>query len=249
MLSYDQAVETLYRAPFGDFVAERKRLAAELKAAGDQQGATRLGKLARPPVSAWAVNQLWWRERDAFDALVDAAARVKAREREGSTRHREALAELREKASLLLQAAGNAATEPTLRRIATTLSAIAAAAGSFAPDAPGALSSDRDPPGFEAFGIAAEPATAPAPAKAEPREDAAAQRAAEAAQRRAEEEERKRRLAERERLSGALREAQQLQGAQKRELSRLQSELESATQDLKQTQALLAELEEKLANL
>ncbi len=263
MSPYDAAVTTLYQAPLSDFVAERKRLAAELKAAGDKDAAARVGKLLRPPVSAWAVNQLWWRERAQFEALVTAAARVKAGERDASQLHRQALSQLRELSLRLLQEAGNAATETTLRRVITTLSAVAAT-GSFAPDAPGALSADRDPPGFETLGFGASPATttrhAPAPpedAHAAPPEDAHAKRAEEderrraeeAAQRRAEEAERQRRLAERERLSALLRDAEKLRESRQRDVSKLRAELETAQQSLKDAQALLADLEGKLASL
>ena len=111
------AVEALFRAPLKEFVAERTRLAIELKASGDKQAATKLSQLARPSVSAWAVNQLWWRQRRAFEALLQAAQQVKAGDREASKQHREALAELRQQATALLEEAGNAASEGTLRRI------------------------------------------------------------------------------------------------------------------------------------
>jgi len=245
MSAETDAVAALYQAPFGDFVAERKRLANERKAAGDKDAAARIVKLARPPISAWAVNQLWWRERARFDALLKAAAQVKLGDREAARGHREALAALREQAARILQDAGNAASEATLRRVVTTLSAIAASGG-FDPEPPGALSADRDPPGFEALGFA--PSAAVSPPKP-PRPDAAAVRAAEAERRRAEAEAERRRKAERERLSEKLREARALKAAQERELSRLSSEVEAAEQGLKQTQALLAELETALASL
>jgi hypothetical protein len=254
MTAETDAVSALYQAPFGDFVAERKRLANERKAAGDKDAAARIAKLARPPISAWAVNQLWWRERARFDALLKAAAQVKLGDREAARAHREALAALREQAARILQDAGNAASEATLRRVATTLSAIAASGG-FDPEPPGALSADRDPPGFEALGFAPSAAGAVSPPQASP-PDAAAERAAEAERRRAEAERRraeaeaeKRRKAERERLSEKLREARALKAAQERELSRLSSEVEAAEQGLKQTQTLLAELETALASL
>lgn len=263
MSGYDDAFFALYRANFADFVAERKRLSAELKAAGDKDGAARLAKLARPPVSAWAVNQLWWAERDAFEALIRAAAQVKVGDREASKHHRDALSNLRERAARLLQEAGNAATESTLRRVTTTLSAIAAIGG-FAPDPAGALSSDRDPPGFEALGfgdatssrtattgatdVHHKKASAPDDAAAR-RERAAAERAADVEKRRIEAEARAARLAERQRLSASLREARHLQTTQQSELSRMRGELDAAEQRLKQTQALLAELEQKLASL
>ena len=260
MSAYDEAVTTLYQAPLGDFVAERKRLAAELKATGDKDAAARVAKLVRPPVSAWAVNQLWWREREAFEALVAAARRVKVGDREASQAHRQALARLKETAARLLLEAGNAATESTLRRVTTTLSAVAATGG-FAPDAPGALSADRDPPGFEALGFGSE-ATAPAPsATAAGREEATdhagnrraleaeRRRAEEMERHRAEEAERQRRLAERERLSAKLREAEQARDSQQRDVQRLRTELERAEQSLKRTQALLGQIEAELASL
>ena len=247
------AVEALFRAPLNEFVAERKRLSGELKASGDKQAATKLSQLTRPSVSAWAVNQLWWRQRTAFEALLQAAAQVKAGDREASKQHRDALAELRQQATTLLEEAGNAASEGTLRRIATTLSALAAAGG-FAPDPPGGLVADRDPPGFETFvasstSLAARGQVSSRPPAIDAAAAAKAERAAEAERQRAEEAERERRRAERQRLSGALREAQQLRGAQQREVIRLKEELDTAEQGLRQTQTLLAEIEAQLASL
>src|SRR6185503_19788405 len=126
-------IEVLYRAPHGDFVAERKRLAAQAKAAGHTEQASQIGKLGRPSIYAWAVNQLWWQERERFEALIEAAGRVKRGEREAGKRHRELVTELRDKAAEILKAAGNAASDTALRRVTTTLSALAASGG-FAPD-------------------------------------------------------------------------------------------------------------------
>lgn len=243
MSRYEDALTSLYQAPFADFVAERKRLAAELKTAGDKDDAARLMKHSRPPVSAWAVNQLWWQDRAAFEALIAAAADVKVGDREASRVHREALAKLRDRAASLLHAAGNAATEATLRRVTTTLSALGAT-GSFAPDPPGALAADRDPPGFEALGFGSSTTR-----EVQPAADPSARRAAEAERRRAEAEAEQQRRAERERLSGELREAKALHASQHRELVRLRAEVEAAEQGLKQTQALLEQLERKLAAL
>jgi hypothetical protein len=154
--SYEQAVSALYQGPLESFVAERKRLAAELKGAGDKDGANRLSKLARPPISAWVVNQLYWRERDSFDELLASAAELRQGDLTATSAHREALATLRHRAAALLTEAGHGATEATLRKVTTTLSALAASGG-FDPDPPGALSADREPPGFEAFGFAPAP--------------------------------------------------------------------------------------------
>ncbi|MGE0395221.1 MAG: hypothetical protein AB7T06_00740 [Kofleriaceae bacterium] len=165
-MSYDEAAAALFQVPHGEFVAERKRLAAELKAAGDKMAASRLSRLQRPPVTAWAVNQLYWHARDAVDALFELAARLRAGDLSATTAHREALAKLRKRAEAMLSDAGHGTNEATLRRIALTLSAVAAA-GTWMPDAPGMLSADRDPPGFDAVGVINAPA-APLPPKVEP---------------------------------------------------------------------------------
>src|SRR5690242_4117936 len=108
MPTYDAAVETLYRGSLDTFVAERKRLAGELKASGDKEGAARLSKLGRPSISAWAVNQLWWHEREAFERLFASAEHVKKGKREAAAEHREALAALRALAAARLVSAGHA---------------------------------------------------------------------------------------------------------------------------------------------
>lgn len=165
-MSYDDAARALFQVPHGEFVAERKRLAAELKAAGDKLGASRISRLQRPPVTAWAVNQLYWHARDAVDAFFELAARLRAGDLSATAAHREALAKLRSRAAAMLGDAGHGANEATLRRIALTLSAVAAA-GTWMPDAPGQLSADRDPPGFDAVGVINAPA-APLPTKPDP---------------------------------------------------------------------------------
>jgi hypothetical protein len=161
--SFAEAIEALYRAPLEVFVAERKRLATELKANADKPGAARLVKLARPPISTWVVNQLWWQERDVFDELFASAARLRAGDLRATPSHREAIAALRARAIAILTLAGHAANDATLRRVTTNLSALAAAGG-FEPDFAGALAMDREAPGFGAAGLglpAGLPATEP----------------------------------------------------------------------------------------
>jgi hypothetical protein len=170
-MRYDDAVASLYQAPVDQFVTERKRLAGELKAAGDKAGAAQLAKLARPPVSAWAVDQLWWQARPAFDALFETAARLRDGKLDAMAAHRDAIARLRAEATRILTAAEHAATEATLRKVTQTLAALAAT-GSWEPDAPGALAADRDPPGFEAVGITSTPAAPAAPAHDKPAKSA-----------------------------------------------------------------------------
>ena len=74
MSDYELALQQLHQVPLASFVAERTRLAAALREKGDEAGAARIAKRPKPVTSVWAVNQLYWQARDAFDALLAAAA-------------------------------------------------------------------------------------------------------------------------------------------------------------------------------
>jgi hypothetical protein len=254
---YDEAVAALYQAPHGEFVNERKRLAAELKAAGDKAGATKLGKLARPPTSAWTVNQLWWQARDAFDALFESAEKLRGGDLSASGEHRDAIAKLRQHAQKILTEAGHGATESTLRRVTTTLAALAASGG-FGPDPEGALAADRDPPGFEAVGISApelverhtkKETPAPKPAAKSPKsaapandnddDDAPSRKEAAEAKRRAEAEE-KRQLAE---AAAERRKKEQARAKRLSELRSVETELGGARSEVERKQKELDRLQ------
>lgn len=275
MAAYDDAVTELSQVPLDQYIAERKRLAGELKAAGDKTGARVLGTRARPPVSAWAVNQLYWHAREAFDELLATAARLRKGELAASAAHRDALTKLRVRAGTILEDAGHNANEATLRRVATTLSAIAAT-GDWGDDKPGTIVADRDPPGFEAAGIPAEhvaetiaapaspappkpaPATTPAPphpsndntedkaTKKRAEEEAAARLAAELAEKKAAEEAKKRLAAEKHRLETGLRDAKTELHERERIVKSLEAQLRAATERVDDAQKLVADLERKL---
>lgn len=193
-MNLDAAIRELYQAPVDKFVAERKRLAKELD---KPDGKTLLAK-RRPTISAWVVNQLWWHARDAFDRMMKTADELRAG-KPVDTQHREAIANLRARASTLLGEAGHAPTEAVLRRVTTTLSALAAA-GTWEPSQPGTLADDLDPPGFGAVGLALPspaPAAAPKPHHAPrthaPKVDHAAERRAREAEQHRERERAKKR--------------------------------------------------------
>ena len=272
--SYDDAVTELHQVPHDAFVSERKRLAGELKAAGDKAGAARLAKLPRPPVSAWVVNQLWWHARDAFEAMLASAARLRGGDLGATGAHREAMGKLRARAAAILADAGHAGSEAILRRVTTTLAAIAAEGG-FAPDPPGALGEDRDPPGFETMGIAFPAAgteqagseqvgseqagteqTAAEEARRREAEEArrretqeARARAEAAAERRRIEQEAARRRAERHRLEAALRTAAGEVERFQRDITRLRGAVAEAEDKLEKARAIAADLEARIADL
>jgi hypothetical protein len=162
--SFELAAEALYAGPLGTFAAERKRLATELRTAGDKAGAAAFNKLGRPSPSAWAVNQLFRQARAEWEALVAATARLGKGELAAMADERAALGQLRAKGAERLRAEGNVASEQTLSRLETNLRSVMTTG--WGADGAGRLVDDRPPPGFDALaGLAAMvPQAAPAPA-------------------------------------------------------------------------------------
>ena len=158
-------VEALFRLPLAEFTGARNTLAARLKKSGrgDVGGEADLVKaLVKPSISAWAVNQLYWKHREAFDRLIESGERFhKAQSsrlagkladmRSALDARREALTHLSDLATALLLDAGHNPTPDTSRRITTTLEAMSAYASRSDAPRPGRLTHDVDPPGFEAF--------------------------------------------------------------------------------------------------
>lgn len=257
-MAEDDAIASLFQEPLERFVPVRKQLSMALKAAGDKQGAERLLKLKRPTLSVWVVNQLWWRERDSFEALLANARRMSKGDLTGSAEHRRVLGELREAARRILTEAGHPANEVTLRRCITTLSALAAAGG-FDPDRPGALQSDREPPGFEMLTLSlpgSDPssATSATPAaqaevqqqpSAQELERAKAELAAEAAAQAA----RARAARERMLVQAELSDARSLLETERARVADLQERLEAAVRELASKSEAVARLEQRLAVL
>ena len=73
----DAALAALYQLPLEQFVATRDQLARRLRAAGDRATARQVAGLRRPPVSAWAVNQLAHAARNAVDELLEVGAALR----------------------------------------------------------------------------------------------------------------------------------------------------------------------------
>lgn len=150
----DDDIDALFTLPLAEFTSARNALAAQLKKSGRPNEADRVKLLSKPSVSAWAVNQLYWDHRKAFDQLIATGKRVRsggkpADMRESLEARREALADLSELATELLTEAGHNPSLDTMRRITTTLEALSAYA--MLPDGPtpGRLTQDVDPPSFE----------------------------------------------------------------------------------------------------
>ena len=70
----EDEVEALFRLPLDQFTSARNALAARLRKNGHAEQAEQVKSLTKPPVSAWAANQLFWRHREAFQSLLASGA-------------------------------------------------------------------------------------------------------------------------------------------------------------------------------
>ena len=109
-------LDALFAAPLTDFVATRKRLAADLMKGGDKQGASALKEVGKPSVSAWAVNQAVRRAPKEVEELVAASEElVKAQLAGGGpeqrARYQAAVAEQRRAVDQLVDRAAAVLTE------------------------------------------------------------------------------------------------------------------------------------------
>src|SRR5437870_627184 len=153
-------IDALFKLPLTEFVGARKALAARLKQNGFVSEAEGVKALAKPSISAWTVNQLCWRDREAFDELIATGQRFRKAQtsgkmvnmREALDARREALSHLSDLATEALRAAGHNPSLETLRRIATTLEALSVATSLSGRPTLGRLTHDIDPPGFASLG-------------------------------------------------------------------------------------------------
>jgi len=160
MPKLDDEIDALFKLPLTEFVGARKALAARLKQNGLGSAAEGVNALAKPSLSAWTVNQLYWRHREAFDELIATGQRLRKAQatgkmvimREALDARREALSHLSDLATEALRDADHNPSLDTLRRIGATLEALSVATSLSDHPTPGRLTHDLDPPGFDSFG-------------------------------------------------------------------------------------------------
>jgi hypothetical protein len=178
MAKRDDPIDALFRLPLTEFIGARKELAARLKKNGYADEAQGVKALAKPSISAWTVNQVYWNHRDEFDELISTGQRFRkaqasgkmANMREALDARREALAQLSDLATEILRDGGHNPSLDVLRRITTTLEALSSLASFSDETTPGRLTQDIDPPGFDSFGSLTPSATPkPTPVKAVPK--------------------------------------------------------------------------------
>jgi hypothetical protein len=166
----DDDVDRLYQLPLEQFAAARKALAAEREGA-EAAGVRALAKPSRP---AWAVNQLYWRARKKYDALIDTAQRLRTAHRgalagrkvdlrAADEAHRRALTDALKEAVAILEREGHPVTSSTMDALSNTLSALPVDE-----EAPGRLTRPLSPAGFELFaGVTPKARVLPMPERRE----------------------------------------------------------------------------------
>jgi hypothetical protein len=149
----DHEIDRLYQLPLPEFTAARNQLAKDL---GGERG-KEVKRLLKPTVVPWAVNQVYWQARPAWDRLLATGADLRdaqiaalegreADVRAATDEHRKAVAAAVREAQRLAAAAG---VHPDAEPLARMLEAISLARE--LPGAPGRFTEVAQPAGFEAL--------------------------------------------------------------------------------------------------
>ena len=233
-MTLDEALDQLYGVDPEQFVAERKRLARELKDGGDAASADAVAKTRKPTVAAWALNQLARKQRRDVDLLLDAGHRLRQAQEgvvggddraafeQAQKTERDALRRLTQHASELL----GGASAPALAQISSTLRTAAVSEEGRELLARGRFSIPLEAEGFDVFGSLPTP-----PARAKKRAPAAEKRKAD--------EELKQAKARVRELEQQVREAE-------RDAARRRTEWEKAEQAAESARAAAAQAQEEL---
>lgn len=158
----EDAIDALFRLSPPEFVSARNALVAQLKKSGQDDLANRVKSMTKPSISAWAVNQLYWKHRSAFDKLLATGERL--RQAQASrlagknadlhrllNERREELSAMARVAADILQKASGAAPPGVMRRVTASLEALSAYGTLEGVPRAGRLMEDVDPPGFDAL--------------------------------------------------------------------------------------------------
>jgi hypothetical protein len=156
-------VDRLFAVPLEDFVAERKQVAKDLRAAGDREAAAEVAKLPKPTPPAWALNQLAREEPDLVGAWLDVAEELREVSANPGAGLREAMAAHRDATRSLLgmvrdraRPGGKPLSEPMLERVRELLQAATVDAGAAEALRRGVVVEGAEPPAFTAAGEGGE---------------------------------------------------------------------------------------------
>jgi hypothetical protein len=124
----DGRIDQLYQLPLDEFTAARNALAKE-------SGEASVKNLEKPNLAAWTVNQLYWRERELYDAVIKAAGKMRAAYKQmlagksadvraAEDDHQEALSEAKRAARRILDEGGHPNPDAVMMPVAETLDAL-----------------------------------------------------------------------------------------------------------------------------
>lgn len=161
-MSRADEIDRLYQLPLSEFTAARNELLKRAPA-GDK---LEIQMLHKPNLPAWAVNQLYWRERKAFDGLVRAAERLRGAHAQAikgrsvdlpavELPHAAAVKRAADRIRDILARAGEATTPATMNAVMDTLQALPGGGE------PGRLTRPLAPLGFGALGAIVKGAKTP----------------------------------------------------------------------------------------
>lgn len=243
----DDQIDQLYQLPLGQFTPARNVLA---KAAGPR--AAEIKGLEKPNAAAWAVNQLFWRERPIYDELIEASQQLRTAYRQqlagespdvraAEATHKAAVRRATQTARVIVEADGSKASDGVMQAVRETLDILPSA------DRPGRLTRPLKRTGFEAlegFTISAKPR--PAPTRLEPKASGPAKPKPTETEKRANEAAQRERDMTRERLrfaeaaereaEAALDRANRARDRAYRTLERVQREFDEAAKNAKDLQ-------------
>lgn len=77
-----QALDRVYATRPSEFIAERKKIVAELRAAGDRDGAAKVADAHRPTATAWALNHVVRKNPEVVARFTDAIEALRKAQRE-----------------------------------------------------------------------------------------------------------------------------------------------------------------------
>jgi hypothetical protein len=230
------ALDELYAGPLDTFVARRKVLAAERKAAGDGEAAAALKGAVKPTLSAWVVNQVAHHRPEVVRAALDATADVMRAQLDASggdddrRRYERALARQRdaeERLSDAVQEVAGDASADLMRRVQENFRRGALDAETRQVLRAGHLTRDVEPTDF---GVLLQQLGAkPAQVRPEPRDREEARKATEERRRAEDAERRRKQAAARQGLDRAEKEVERLRvdlAAAERELTKARAAVE-----------------------
>src|SRR6185436_18681295 len=127
-MAADDKIDALFRIPLDEFTAARNELAR-------QTGDAAIKRLEKPSLAAWAVNQLYWRQRKLYDDVIKTSGQVRTAYKQmlagksadvkaAEVFHTEAMRRAKDALRKILEAAGNSASDGVMTPITETLDAL-----------------------------------------------------------------------------------------------------------------------------